>query len=173
MLILAQHRLAKGQVNNKCSMVSSAPVTHITHRSSPCTSICLLLSIVLIFSLSMRTSLVKNLTHAVHCDFHICLKIGGDWMLLKTWLQNFLEVQSLHQSGCHWSFAFSSQGTFCNSIWRWSSSSIACCDRGRMNIVSRSVDSITSTIVNYKLVSPQRKVKERLSSIEEGNHNLR
>ena len=86
MLIFAQHCLAKGHVKNRWLIVSAAPVLHIMQNSSLRTKMCLLVSIVFVFSLSTRSSQAKNLILLVHLDFQIDLKTGWQSKLSKACL---------------------------------------------------------------------------------------
>jgi hypothetical protein len=71
--IFYQHSLAKGQLKNKCSIVSSSPVLHIIQTYPPCTLRFLLCSMVFVFNLSTKISQAKNLILGVHLDFQIFL----------------------------------------------------------------------------------------------------
>jgi len=74
--IVTQHSFANVHSKNRWSMVSSSPLSHMTHISVPWTSRCLLRSIVLVLRRSTRTNQAKNLTRGVHLDFQMILKIG-------------------------------------------------------------------------------------------------
>jgi len=67
--IFSQHLLEKGQSKKRWSRSSSIPAVHRTQCSSSSSNKFLFLSIVLVFSISTRTSQAKNLTLGVHLDF--------------------------------------------------------------------------------------------------------